>query len=133
MDNLTRAQRQKNMQNIRSIDTAPERLVMRGLKKRKIYFAKYVSSIIGKPDIVFRRKKVAVFIDSDFWHGHPKRFIMPKSNRKYWRNKIKNNKQRDKKVTKQLRKDGWKVIRIWEYDVKRNTNKCLDKILTAID
>src|SRR4030067_911400 len=118
MDNLTKEQRRKTMQAIRSKGTTPERLIMRGLKKRKIYFASHVDSIIGKPDIVFRRKKIAVFIDSDFWHGHPKRCIMPTTNCDYWTNKIARNRKRDKDVNQKLRQDSWKVIRLWAYDVK---------------
>jgi DNA mismatch endonuclease (patch repair protein) len=133
MDNLTKEQRRKNMQNIRSMNTAPERLIMRELSRRKIYFAKYVNSITGKPDIVFRRKKVIVFVDSDFWHVHPNRFIMPKSNKKYWKAKIERNKKRDKEVNKQLRKAGWKVIRIWEYDIRHNINRSIKKILRAVE
>ena len=133
MDNLTKEQRRNNMRNIRSMNTAPERLIMRELSRRKIYFRKYVNSITGKPDIVFRRKKVIVFVDSDFWHVHPKRFIMPKSNKKYWKAKIEHNIERDKGVNKQLKKDGWKVIRIWEYDIKHNIDKCVKKILKAIE
>ncbi|MCZ7609601.1 MAG: very short patch repair endonuclease [Ignavibacterium sp.] len=131
MDNLSPEHRKKNMQNIRSQNTKPERIIMSELKKRKIYFAPYVKSIIGKPDIVFRKKKIIVFIDSDFWHGHPSRFIHPKSNIDYWENKILRNKQRDKLVNKELKKDGWQVIRIWEYNIKNNLNKCLNKILKA--
>ena len=131
MDNLTRPQRRKNMQNIRSSGTAAEILIMRALRHQKIYFAKNVKSIIGKPDIVFHRKKIAVFIDSDFWHVHSRRFIMPKTNMKYWRGKIKRNKKRDKEVNKELKKEGWKVIRIWEYDVKRNMDKCIKRILKS--
>lgn len=133
MDNLTRAQRRKNMQNIRSTGTAPETLIMRALRRKNIYFAKNVKSIIGKPDIVFRRKKVVVFIDSDFWHVHSRRFIMPQSNKRYWKEKIRRNKKRDSEVNKKLRKSGWKVIRIWEYDVKRNADKCIKKILKAVN
>jgi DNA mismatch endonuclease (patch repair protein) len=133
MDNLTREQRRKNMQHIRSQDTLPERKVMRELRKRKIYFAPHVKGIIGKPDIVFRRKKVVIFIDSDFWHGHPKRFIMPVTNYEYWSNKIARNKQRDKQVTNELRSKGWKVIRLWEYDIKHNFEKSIQKILAAIN
>lgn len=133
MDNLTKEQRKKNMRNIKSINTIPERAIMRILKQRKIYFAKHVNTLPGKPDIVFRRKGVAVFIDSDFWHGHKKRFVMPKSNRKYWRTKIERNKERDKIVNRQLKKVGWNVIRLWEYDVKRNIDKCINKILESID
>lgn len=133
MDNLTKEQRKKNMQNIRSVNTEPERLIMRELSRRKIYFAKYVNSIIGKPDIVFRRKKVILFVDSDFWHGHPKRLIMPKSNKKYWETKIERNRKRDKEVNTQLKKDGWKIIRLWEYDIKHNIDKCVRRILKVLE
>ena len=121
------------MQNIRSAGTAPETLIMYVLRRKNIYFAKNVKSIVGKPDIVFRRKKTAVFIDSDFWHMHPKRFIMPKSNRMYWKEKVRRNKERDSEVNKKLRKAGWKVIRIWDYDVKRSVDKCIKKILKAVN
>ncbi len=133
MDNLTRLQRRKNMQNIRSIGTTPETLIMRALRRQNIYFAKNVKSIIGKPDIVFRRKKIIVFIDSDFWHVHPRRFIMPQSNKRYWKEKIRRNKERDSQVNKELKKTGWKIIRIWEYDVRRNAGKCIKKILKAVN
>jgi len=129
MDNLTKEQRRKNMQNIHSKGTKPEKSIIKELRKQKVYFAQYPKTIIGKPDIVFRRKKVAVFIDSDFWHGHPKRFIMPKTNRRYWKCKIKRNIERDKEVTRQLRKEGWKVIRVWEYDIKNKLDKTIDRIL----
>ena len=132
MDNLTKEQRRKNMQNIRSIDTAPEKIVMRELKKRRIYFATHVSSITGKPDIVFRKIKTVVFIDSDFWHGHPKRFIKPKTNIKYWREKIKRNKERDKEVGRKLKINGWVVLRFWEYDIKKRPDQIINKILEAI-
>ncbi len=133
MDNLTKKQRRKNMQNIRSADTKAELLVARELRKKKIYFARNVKSIFGKPDIVFRRKKTALFIDSDFWHVHPVRFIMPKSNKRYWKEKIRGNKERDKEVNRKLKYEGWKVIRIWEYDIKRNTDKCIKKILKTVE
>ncbi len=133
MDNLTRLQRRKNMQNIRSTGTTPEIIIMRALRSQNIYFAKNVMSIIGKPDIVFRRKKIAVFIDSDFWHVHPKRFIMPQSNKRYWKEKIRRNKERDNEVNRELKKTDWKVIRIWEYDIRRNSGKCIKKILKAVN
>lgn len=132
MDVLTKVQRRKNMQNIRSTGTKPERLIMGELKKRKVYFAANVKNITGKPDIVFKRKKVAVFIDSDFWHGHPKYGHIPKSNTEYWEKKIEYNRKRDKKNNKALREKGWKVIRIWEHEIKKDLNKCIIKILKAI-
>lgn len=133
MDNLTPAQRRKNMRNIRSFNTVPELLVARELKRRKIYFVRNVKTILGKPDFVFRRKKIAVFVDSDFWHGHPKRFIMPKSNLKYWKAKITRNRLRDKQVNKTLKSQGWKVIRLWEHELKRNFNHSVEKIFKGIN
>jgi len=132
MDNLTPAQRRKNMQNIHSVNTKAELFVAKELRKRKIYFARNVKSIFGKPDFVFRRKKIAVFIDSDFWHGHPKRCIMPKSNRGYWNQKIKRNKDRDKEVIGVLRNSGWIVLRIWEYDLGHYFSKAFCRILKTI-
>jgi len=132
MDNLTKEQRRKNMQNIRSAGTKPERLIMRELKRRKIYFASHAESITGNPDIVFRRKKIAVFIDSDFWHGHPKRCIMPQTNIAYWCAKIARNRKRDKDVNRILKKGRWGVIRLWEYNVKNRFDKCIWKILAEL-
>jgi len=132
MDNLTKEQRRKNMQNIRSTGTTPEKLVMRELKKRKIYFAKHVKKITGKPDIVFRRKKMVVFIDSDFWHCHPERFTMPKTNVDYWKPKIERNKKRDLEVNAALKEQGWQVIRLWEYDIKHDLDACMTIVLDAL-
>lgn len=132
MDNLTLEQRRKNMQNIRSEGTSPELLIAKELRRRKIYFAKNVRNITGKPDFIFRRKRVAVFVDSDFWHGHKKRCIMPKSNCDYWEQKIERNKKRDKQVSKMLKKEGWIVVRLWEKDIKQDLDKSLKKILNAL-
>ncbi len=132
MDNLTPDQRRKNMQRIRSTGTKTERIVMNELEKRNLDFICYDKAIIGTPDIVFPDKKIAVFIDSDFWHANPKRFIKPKTNVEYWEKKIAGNKKRDRKVNRELKKEGWTVVRIWEYDVKHNVNRCINKILNAL-
>jgi len=120
------------MQNIRSKGTKPELIIFKEMKKRKIYFAPHVDKIIGKPDLVFRRKKVAIFIDSDFWHGHPDRYPPPKSNTEYWEAKIARNRKRDAEVTAALTEAGWKVLRIWEYDIKHDLNGSIEQILSAI-
>lgn len=133
MDNLTKAQRRKNMQNIRSAGTKPERLIMQSLRRKKIYFASHVTVLPGKPDIVFRRKRVVVFIDSDFWHGHPKRFVMPATHQKYWKAKIEGNKSRDKIVNRRLRTQGWCVLRFWEYDIKHDLDKVISKIIMMLE
>ena len=120
------------MQNIRSKDTLPELKLVKELKSRKIYFARHVKTLPGKPDFVFRRKKVVVFVDSDFWHGHPKRCIMPKSNRVYWREKIRRNKARDRAVNKELHEIGWSVVRIWEHNLKKNYKRSISKLLNIL-
>lgn len=133
MDNLSPADRHKNMKNIHSENSVAECIVMQELKKRNIYFAKHVKKIIGCPDIVFRRKKVIVFIDSDFWHMNPKKFIMPKTNVEYWRKKIARNKERDEFVNKTLSESGWLILRFWESEIKKDRNSVIEKILKAID
>lgn len=132
MDNLTREQRRKNMRNIRSKNTRPEKEVARELRRRKIYFSTHSTAVLGKPDFLFRRKKVAVFIDSDFWHGNPGRFTMPKSNVRYWKAKIARNMSRDKEVNTALRKTGWKVIRIWEHLIYKDLSKSVSRIVKYI-
>lgn len=132
MDNLSPEQRRKNMQRIRSKNTLPERLVMRELRRNKQYFSKHAARVLGKPDILFKKRRVAVFIDSDFWHGNIRRFVMPDSHRYYWAEKIERNKVRDRHVTYGLRKDGWTVLRFWDYDVLHHIDKVVTKIIDAV-
>jgi len=133
MDNLTPEQRKKNMSNIRSQNTKPELIIEKELKKRKIYFSRNPKNIFGKPDFIFRRKKIVLFVDSDFWHCHPTRFIKPKSNLEYWEKKIERNISRDKLVNRTLKKEGWKVIRIWEYDIKKKLDTVLNKLIRQLE
>lgn len=132
MDNLSPEQRKKNMQNIRSTGSKVERKLMKELRKRKIYFAKNVNSLCGKPDIVFSRKRLAVFVDSDFWHGHPKYFKTPKTNTDYWIKKISSNKQRDRHVNSVLRQSGWRVLRFWEHEIHKDVQRCAEKITSEL-
>lgn len=78
--------------------------------------------IIGKPDFVFEKLKIAVFIDGAFWHGH-ENSKLPENNRPFWEKKINSNKRRDRNVTKELRKKGWSVIRIWDFELKKKNEK----------
>lgn len=133
MDNLSPEQRRKNMQNIQSVGTKPEELIAKELRKRKIYYARNVKTILGKPDFVFRRKKIAVFVDSDFWHGHKTRCIMPKTNCEYWNQKIERNKMRDRAVNRELKQKGWKVIRLWERDINQNVVRSLKKFIDSYE
>jgi DNA mismatch endonuclease (patch repair protein) len=76
------------------------------------------SRLLGRPDFVFPRARLVIFVDGDFWHGHPRRFKLPKSNVGYWRSKIERNKMRDRAVTEELTRIGWNVLRIWECDLR---------------
>jgi DNA mismatch endonuclease (patch repair protein) len=73
--------------------------------------------ILGQPDFAFAEARIAIFVDSCFWHGCPKHLRRPKSNRSYWDAKIDGNKRRDKRLTARLQSDGWKVVRFWEHDI----------------
>ena len=75
--------------------------------------------LFGKPDFVFLEKRVAVFVDGCFWHGHPQKCRIPKTNRQYWEMKILRNMKRDRLVTSTLRKKGWKVVRVWENSIRK--------------
>ena len=77
------------------------------------------SNLAGHPDFIFPKNRIAVFADGCFWHGHNCRNVTPSENAEYWQNKIKRNKARDKAITKELTVKGWKVVRIWECEIKK--------------
>lgn len=118
------------MRRIKSKDTTIETILRKELWKRGLRYQKNVENIYGKPDIVFKGKKVAVFADSEFWHG--KQLLegkyIPKTNREFWVKKLTRNIERDKEVNKQLKKDGWIVLRFWENDIRKNVSDCADTI-----
>lgn len=120
----------KNMQHIHNKDTKIEILLRKELWKRGLYYRKNVRKVIGKPDIAFIGKKIAVFCDSEFWHGYNwnERKKDFKIHKKFWIDKIERNMKRDLEVTIELRDQGWKVFRFWGEEIIRNTNKCADII-----
>jgi len=129
MDNLTKEQRHLCMSRIRSKNTKPEivvRKIFRGLKQN---FRTHVSKIPGKPDIVIPKKHAIIFINGCFWHQHKgcKRKAIPKVNLKYWETKLRNNVKRQKIIIKELRHNKWRILVIWECEIK-NTNKLSKKI-----
>jgi DNA mismatch endonuclease, patch repair protein len=97
-----------------------ELVFLRILKKYRISGWRRHLPLTGRPDFVFRRERVVVFVDGCFWHNCPMHGRSPTSNQEYWSPKFARNKARDRKVTKDLRTAGWKVVRIWEHDLKRD-------------
>ncbi len=122
--------RSENMRRIKSKDTTIEILLRKELWKRGIRYRKNVKDIFGKPDIVFKGKKLAVFTDSEFWHG--KQLLegkyIPKTNTEFWVKKITRNIERDKEVNKKLESEGWVILRFWETDIRKNVSKCADTV-----
>lgn len=104
------------MSRIKSKQTKPEKTLKKILEK--IGF-EYQPKIKGRPDFADRKKRIAIFIDGCFWHKCPKHYKEPKSNKKYWLPKIAKNVERDKKINKEYKKKGWKVVRIWEHEFKK--------------
>lgn len=135
MDKLTPEQRHKNMQAVKNKDSEIEKILRKELWNRGLRYIKNVSNVFGHPDIVFIGKKVAVFCDSEFWHGYnwEERKKDIKSHQAFWIAKIERNIQRDMQVTKKLQEDGWRVLRFWGKDIKKNVIECADKILKALE
>lgn len=123
-----------NMQRVKSKDTPIELTLRKALWEKGYRYRKNVKSVYGHPDIAFIGKKIAVFCDSEFWHGfdwdHQKNDF--KTHQEFWIPKIEQNIERDKKVTEKLESEGWTVIRFWGNEIVKNTNDCVEAIIKAI-
>jgi len=128
VDNLTKEQRSKCMSRIRSKWTVQEVKIHNYLKGNKIKH-KMHPRLIGKPDILLTNTNVVVFLHGCFWHKCPKCYKEPKSQKDYWLLKIDNNMKRDKKYARMLKFEGYKVIKVWEHEVKKDFNRALKKII----
>lgn len=134
-DDLTPEQRRRNMQAIRSKDTTIELRLRKALWERGVRYRKNYKKLIGKPDIAITKYKIAVFCDSDYWHGYDweNRNQRIKSNRDYWVPKIERNMERDREVTAALQNEGWLVHRFWEWQIRKHLDECVEVILQAIE
>ena len=132
VDHVSKEKRSEIMSKIRSEETQIEQIVFKYLRKQRVYFQRHYKKAPGSPDIALPRKKIAIFIDGDFWHGwqfSKKKGKLPK---KYWLAKIESNIQRDKRNHAKLRRRGWRVLRVWEHRLKNQREKYLKKILEFI-
>lgn len=130
MDIFDKATRSRIMAQIRSKNTRPELLLRKILRKAGLSFSIH-ANLPGTPDIVFKRHKIAVFVDGEFWHGYNwvKKGIKPST--PFWKRKLLRNIARDKRVNRELRKSGWKVVRIWERQLLR-PNYAVGRIKRAL-
>jgi len=123
------------MQAVKSKGSKIEIALAKALWSRGYRYRKHNKSVFGKPDFTFKSKKIAIFVDSEFWHGKDWQLRKHdhKSNQDFWLKKIERNIERDKEVNEQLASEGWKVIRFWGKDIKSNLVSCVDKIATLLD
>lgn len=130
MDRLTKEQRRKNMQAVKNKDSKIEIALRSALWSKGYRYRKNYTKLEGKPDIVIPKYKLAIFCDSEFWHGYNwnTRKHDIKSNKDFWIKKIEVNIKRDEYVNKILQDQGWKVIRLWGKDIQKNMDECLLKI-----
>lgn len=128
-DIFSKKKRSQIMAAVKGKNTLLEKEVFVFLRKKGVKFEKHCSYILGKPDIVIRKKKKVLFVDSDFWHGwrYPK--WQKKLTSKFWIEKIHANRKRDSKVNRILRKEGWKILRIWEHELEKKNKESLNKIV----
>jgi len=120
-------QRSRCMSRIKGKDTSPE-LHLRKALWAKGYRYRLISALPGRPDIIFPRQKLAVFVDGCFWHGCPDHAVSPKSNQEFWFKKIKGNMERDARVNASLAAEGWRVIRIWEHEIAADIDSVILRI-----
>jgi len=135
MDNHTPEQRRKNMQAVKNKNTKIELMLRKALWSRGLRYRKNTSKVFGHPDIAFIGRKVAVFCDSEFWHGfdweNKKNEI--KTRQDFWIPKIERNMQRDKEVNEKLKAEGWTVLRFWGNNIKKNVESCADIVQAALE
>jgi len=131
-DVMTTEQRSRCMSRIRGKDTGPELMLRHALWHQGLRY-RVNNSVTGHPDIVFKKYRVAIFVDGCFWHGCPIHATWPKSNSEFWRNKILRNIKRDYEVTKLLKKEGWNVLRYWEHEIKSDLDLVVNNIKETLN
>jgi DNA mismatch endonuclease (patch repair protein) len=129
-DVFTKAKRSEVMSRIRGRGNKDTEITLAKLLRRyRITGWRRNKKIFGKPDFIFQKLKLAIFVDGCFWHGCSKHGTQPRGNRSFWKNKFVRNKTRDRLVTRTLRAQGWRVLRIWEHELSRKNEVRLLKRL----
>lgn len=128
MDIVSREVRSKMMAAVRTKNTCLETSVCLAMKKRGVKFTKHCKFLPGTPDVVSLRGRRAVFVDGDFWHGYRYPVWKKKIKSEFWRKKIEENRRRDRRNFRRLRRLGWKVLRVWGHEIQKQPAKTFDKV-----
>lgn len=130
----TREQIRFNMQKVKNKDSEIELMLRRELWKRNLRYRKNVKTVYGHPDIAFIGKKIAIFVDSEFWHGHDfeHRKNDFKTHQDFWIPKIERNMERDREVNEHLQNEGWLVLRFWGREIKSDLGRCVEIIIEEV-
>jgi DNA mismatch endonuclease (patch repair protein) len=132
-DVFSPAKRSEIMRNIKPRgNRSTELFLVAAFRKARIIGWRRHTRLLGRPDFTFHSERVVVFVDGDFWHGNPKNFKMPLSNIPFWEEKLRYNRAKDRRVTRELRKSGWSVIRIWESSLRRRSHSCVARVIRAL-
>lgn len=130
----TSLSRSENMKKIKSTNTKVEKQLRKEIWKLGYRYRLHSKEILGKPDLIFKKYKIVVFVDGEFWHGYnwmeKKKRI--KANREYWIPKIEATIERDKKITKELKQQGWKVLRFWDHEIEKDLDRCIQVLIKAL-
>lgn len=132
-DIFSKKKRSEIMSKIRATETKLEVKFRKELWKAGFRYRKNASGYYGKPDVLLKKYKTVIFIDSCFWHGCEKHFKLPSSKQEFWDAKIKRNRQRDKEVDRYYKKIGWSVLRIWEHQLKNKEDFIVKKIIKKLE
>jgi DNA mismatch endonuclease, patch repair protein len=112
---------------------ATELSLIRQFRRYRITGWQRKQHLLGRPDFVFRKQRVCIFVDGCFWHGCPRCYRRPSSNQQYWDSKVERNRARDRMCRRELRAQGWRVVRIWEHDLALNKNsRCMARLKRAL-
>jgi len=131
-DTVSKKKRSEIMSKVRSKDSKIEVDFRKAIWKAGFRYRKNPTKYSGKPDLVLKKHKAVILVDSCFWHGCKKHCRLPATRKKYWTEKIERNKQRDKEVNRHYKKIGWKIIRAWEHEIKENQSKVIKKVISRI-
>jgi len=132
-DTVSKQKRSEIMSKIKSKDSKIEVDFRKAIWRAGFRYRKNPKGYFGKPDLVLKRYKTVIFVDSCFWHGCKRHCRLPATNKKYWIDKIERNKKRSKEVHRYYRKIGWKIIRVWEHEIEKNLDKAINRITVFLN